>query len=114
MADEVHIAVFEGGDLVVPAGAGKGREVALALPLNRLIVKMVRVPAENRDDMVGYATPILKAMSPYPDEQLTVSCRSLIWKLSVRIQSMVSSCSRLPKISISIGWMIGGVASWCC
>jgi len=74
MADEVHIAVFEGGDLVVPAGAGKGREVALALPLNRLIVKMVRVPAENRDDMVGYATPILKAMSPYPDEQLTVSC----------------------------------------
>ena len=47
-------------------------------------------------------------------EQLTVSCRSLIWKLSVRIQSMVSNCSRLPKISISVGWMIGGVASWCC
>lgn len=74
MADEVKIAVYEGGELVVPEGAGKGREVALALPLNRLIVKMVRVPVESRDDMAGYATPILKAMSPYPDEPLTVSC----------------------------------------
>jgi len=74
MAEEVHIAVFEGGELTVPAGVGKGREVAFAVPLNRLLIKMVRVPADRRDDMADYAMPILKAMSPYPDEPLTVSC----------------------------------------
>ena len=51
----------------------KAREAVLALPLSRLIVKMVRVPEEGRDDPAAYATPILQAMSPYPDEPLTVS-----------------------------------------
>ena len=44
----------------------------MALPLSRLLVKMVRVPADG--DAVAFATPILKAMSPYPDEPLTVGC----------------------------------------
>ena len=74
MSESVQIAAFEGGKLQVEATGEKNREVVLALALNRLIVKMVRVPDANRADPVAYATPILQAMSPYPDEPLTVSC----------------------------------------
>ena len=77
MAESVQIAAFEGGNLSVTRTSDKDPEVVLALPLNRLLVKMVRVPAENRDDPVAYATPILQAMSPYPDEPLTVSCETV-------------------------------------
>ena len=77
MADAVHIAVFENGALVAPPG-GKGvREAVLALPLNRLLVKMVRVPAENAADPAAVATPVLKAASPFPDEPLAVSCETV-------------------------------------
>ena len=55
----------------------KTREAVLALPLSRLLVKMVRVPAEGLADPVAYATPILQAMSPYPDEPLTVACETV-------------------------------------
>ena len=77
MAESVQIAVFEGGNLSVVQAREKDPEVVLALPLNRLLVKMVRVPAENREDPVAYATPILQAMSPYPDEPLTVTCETV-------------------------------------
>ena len=77
MAESVQIAVFEGGNLSVMQAREKDPEVVLALPLNRLLVKMVRVPAENREDPVAYATPILQAMSPYPDEPLTVTCETV-------------------------------------
>ena len=60
--------------MTVAAAHDQDPEVVLALPLNRLLVKMVRVPAENRDDPVAFATPILQKASPYPDEPLTVSC----------------------------------------
>jgi hypothetical protein len=55
----------------------KSREVTLAVPLSRLIVKIVRVPMEERADPVAFATPLLQAMSPYPDEPLTVSCETV-------------------------------------
>lgn len=55
----------------------KAHEAVLALPLSRLIVKMVRVPDESRDDPAAFAAPILQAMSPYPDESLTVSCETV-------------------------------------
>ena len=73
MADVVQTAAFEGGALRLLDSGSKAREAVLALPLSRLIVKMVRVPEEGRDDPAAYATPILQAMSPYPDEPLTVS-----------------------------------------
>lgn len=55
----------------------KSREAVLALPLSRLLVKMVRVPEEGISDPAAYATPILQAMSPYPDEPLTVACETV-------------------------------------
>lgn len=75
MSGEVQFAAYEGGQLRVLASKSNGGEIVLALPLNRLLVKMVRVPAEN--DPVEYCRPILQAMSPFPDEPLTVSCETV-------------------------------------
>jgi len=72
MATEAQIAAYEGGKLRLLASGEAGREVVIALPLSRLLVRMVRVPAES--DPIAVATPILKAASPFPDEELTVSC----------------------------------------
>ena len=73
MTKDYQIAVYEGGNLRV-LGEGDRREAVLALPLSRLIVKMVRVPEETREDPVAFSTPVIKALSPFPDEEPTVSC----------------------------------------
>lgn len=69
--DKVYqTAVFEGGVLRVMASGVKSREVALALPLARLLVRLVRV-AEG-EDPVEVARGVLSAASPFPDEPLAV------------------------------------------
>lgn len=95
MADSVQIAAFEGGSLKVFATGECGREAVLALPLNRLIVKMIRVPEERKDDPVAYATPILQAMSPYPDEPLTVGYE----KVSEGPDGLIVIAAALPESS---------------
>ncbi len=75
MSIEAQIAAFEGGRLRVLASGEKSREVVLALPLNRLLVKMVRVPQDA--DPVAVSEPVLKALSPFPDDVLTVSCETV-------------------------------------
>ena len=75
MQKEVKVAAFEGGLLRLLAPGESGREAVLALPLNRLIVKMVAVPVDQ--DQVAFSAPILQAMSPFPDESLTVSCETV-------------------------------------
>lgn len=75
MKNEVQVVAWEGGELRMPASRLSGREVVLALPLTRLLLKMVRVPPG--EDPVSVATPILKAASPFPDEELTVSCETV-------------------------------------
>ena len=72
MQKEPKVAAFEGGALRYLASEASSREVVLALPLSRLIVKMLRVPAEQ--DVVEFATPVLKSLSPFPDDPLAVSC----------------------------------------
>lgn len=72
MAQEAQIVAYEGGALHALPSRSSGREAVLALPLTCLLVKMVRVPAG--EDPVAVATPILKALSPFPDEELTVGC----------------------------------------
>ena len=72
MAKEFKVAAYEGGNLHILPSESDSREVVLALSLNRLIVKMIRVPTEA--DPVEFAAPILQAMSPFPDEALTVGC----------------------------------------
>lgn len=72
MAKEIKVVTFESGQLSIPVNGGKGREAALSLPLSRLLVKVVKVPVGA--DPVEVATPALKAISPFPDEDLTVGC----------------------------------------
>ena len=75
MPKGVQVVAFEGGALRFLASGETGREAVLALPLNRLIVKMVRVPAG--EDRVAFATPLLQKSSPFPDDQLTVGCETV-------------------------------------
>lgn len=46
-------------------------EVVLSLPLSKLLVKTVRLPAEAREDVLGAAQLELDGISPFPDEVLT-------------------------------------------
>ena len=72
MSIEAQVAAFEGGKLRVLASGETSREAVLALPLNRLLVKMVRMPLG--EDPVAVAEPVLKSMSPFPDDSITVGC----------------------------------------
>lgn len=75
MLKDVQVVALEGGALRVFATGEKSREAVLALPLNRLIVKMVRV--SSGQDMETEARTVLQSLSPFPDEQLTVSCETV-------------------------------------
>ena len=75
MQKDYQVAVYEGGELRVARAGRPDREAVLALPLSRLLAKVVRVPAG--EDPVAVATPLLQAMSPFPDEPLTVGCETV-------------------------------------
>ena len=75
MSIEAQVAAFEGGRLRVLASGETSREAVLALPLNRLLVKMVRAP--QGEDPAAVAEPILKSMSPFPDDSITVGCETV-------------------------------------
>ncbi|MBO7683563.1 MAG: hypothetical protein J6T51_02420 [Kiritimatiellae bacterium] len=74
MPKGVKVVAYEGGALRSLVSGETGREAVLALPLSRLIVKMVRVPAG--EDPVEVSRPVLQKASPFPDEPLTVSCET--------------------------------------
>lgn len=75
MAESIQVVAFEGGELRPLGPEIVLGEAVLALPLSRLVVKMVRVPEEA--DAVETASGILSAISPFPDEPLTVSCETV-------------------------------------
>ena len=75
MAREAQVVAYESGELRALSSRSSGREAVLALPLTCLLAKIVRVPAG--EDPVAVATPVLKAMSPFPDEELTVGCETV-------------------------------------
>ncbi len=75
MSKEVKTAAFEGGELRGVSSDSSSCEVLLALPLSRLLIKMLRVPTG--EEPVQVAMPILKAMSPFPDDPLAVSCEKV-------------------------------------
>lgn len=72
MAEMLQVAAFEGGSLRLLDEQNDSKEVVLALPLNRLVVKMMRVPLEAKDDPVAFLAPLLQKLSPFPDEALSV------------------------------------------
>ncbi len=73
MADDIKIAVFDNGELTLTRGGGRGNEAVLALPLERLLVKIVKIPNDIEGSPDDFLTAALKAISPYPDDPLTVS-----------------------------------------
>ncbi len=75
MAESLHIVTYAGGELRSLSQEIAPGEAVLALPLSRLVVKMIRV-AEG-EDPVAAASPVLEAMSPFPDESLAVSCETV-------------------------------------
>ena len=75
MAESIQVVAFEGGELRPLGSEIVPGEAVLALPLSRLVVKMVRVSEEA--DAVETASGILAAVSPFPDEPLTVSCETV-------------------------------------
>lgn len=77
MTDSIQVAAYTGGELRLLSEENDASEAVLALPLSRLIVRMVRVPEEGRADPAAFATPLLQAMSPYPDDPLKVSCETV-------------------------------------
>lgn len=72
MQKEPKVAAFEGGELRVLTDASTSREAVLALPFSRLLVRMLRVPVDQ--DPATFSAPVLKSISPYPDDPLAVSC----------------------------------------
>ena len=75
MAETIQVVAYEGGELRSLGSEIVPGEAILALPLSRLVVKMVRVSEE--EDAVAAASGILAAISPFPDEPLTVSCETV-------------------------------------
>ena len=98
MEKEVRAAAFEGRTLRLLAGEETGREVVLGLPLSRLLVKLVRVPAGK--DAAEFAKPVLKAISPTPDDDLTVGVETVSEDAE---GSVVIAAALLEGISDDIG-----------
>lgn len=75
MTKEARIVAFVGNELHYLQTVSGGREAVLALPLNRLLVKMVKVPSDV--EAAEFCTSVLQGINPFPDEPLTVSCETV-------------------------------------
>ena len=75
-------------------------EFVLALPLSKLLVDVVRVPVEQRDELPELAQEALKAISPFPDEVYRVGVETVA-ETDTEIVAVVSA---LPDaVSLEIG-----------
>ncbi|MBR1588734.1 MAG: hypothetical protein IJ658_10465 [Kiritimatiellae bacterium] len=55
----------------------KTREFMLSVPLSRLLVKVVRLPVDEREDLEETAQDALQKVSPFPDEPLAVGVETV-------------------------------------
>ena len=74
MVDSQQIVYFDGETLETKVAMKRSREAVLVLPLRMLIVRVVDVPLDHRNMPEEYCKPFLEEMSPFVDEELTVSC----------------------------------------
>jgi hypothetical protein len=78
MAENPQIVSFQGGELEIHGvKSKKRRESVLVLPLCRFLARVVRVPADQMENIKEYATVALNESSPFPDEELNVTCEFL-------------------------------------
>jgi len=76
MAENIHCAVFENGELLLSEGVSKGCDIVLAVPLSRILVKILKIPVSEMpsiDEIEEKVRGELKALSPFPDDELAVS-----------------------------------------
>ena len=101
-------------------GTMGARQVVLALPLSRLLVQVMKFPAEMRDDLAGAVALQMDKLSPFADEDLSVSHEVLsegeneIWVLGAAMPTVVfeeiGTALQLSKLHIartdiaSLGW----------
>jgi len=101
-------------------GAMGVRQVVLALPLSRLLVQVMKFPGEMRDDLAGAVALQMDKLSPFDDEDLSVSYEVLsegeneIWVLGAAMPAVVfediSTALQLAKLHIArtdiagLGW----------
>jgi hypothetical protein len=63
--------------LVAAQSALGARQVVLALPLAQVLVRVLKMPLEIRDDVVDAVALQMDKLSPFPGEQLAVGCEVL-------------------------------------
>lgn len=74
MVESQQIVYFDEGELETKIAGKRSHEAVLVLPLRKLIVRVVDVPVSHRNELEEYCKPFLQEMSPFVDEELTVSC----------------------------------------
>jgi hypothetical protein len=75
MVKELRVAAFDGGKLRFLREKDAVREIMLALPLSRTLVKMLKIAVDQ--DLAALAEQALKSSNPYPDETLSVCCETV-------------------------------------
>ena len=99
------------------------REFVLSVPLSRLLVRTVRLPAEARDDLLGAAQLELDGISPFPDEALTPGAEvvaetdteivALVAALPAAASEEISEALAAAKVHVTrtdataLGWLRG-------
>jgi len=101
-------------------GATGARQVVLALPLSRLLVQVMKFPAEMRDDLTDAVALQMDKLSPFAGEELSISHEVLsegetdLWVLGAAMPTIVfediGTALQLSKLHIartdiaSLGW----------
>lgn len=75
MVKDLRVAAFVGGGLHFLGERNGAKEIVLALPLSRVIAKVLKTPSGG--DLQANVQESLKLLNPYPDEPLTVSCETM-------------------------------------
>ncbi len=71
------------------------RQVVIALPLSRLLVRILKLPVEVKDDLSDAVALQMDKLSPFPGEELTVGCEVLsegddhLWVFAAAMPSAV-------------------------
>ena len=96
------------------------RQVVIALPLSRLLVRVLKLPTEVREDLADAVTLQLDKLSPFPGEELSVGYEILsetetsLWVFAAAMPAAVfeemGSALRLAKLQVTrtdvsaLGW----------
>lgn len=72
------------------------RQVVVALPLSRLLVRVLRLPVEVKDELLSAVALQMDKLSPFPGEELSVGCEVLsegdehLWVFAAAMPLVVS------------------------